>query len=46
MAIKVKEIPIKVYNTIKKVEQYYMPLRYIYKIISLKLKGANKKLIL
>ena len=46
MAIKVKEVPIKVYNSIEKVEQYYMPLHYIYKIISLKLKGANKKLTL
>ena len=46
MAIKVKEVPIKVYNSVRKVERYYMPLRYIYKIISLKLKGANKELTL
>ena len=46
MAIKVKKVPVKVYNNIKKVKQYYIPLRYIYKIISLKLKGANKKLTL
>ena len=46
MAIKVKEVPVKAYNNIKKVEQYYMPLRRIYKIISLKLKGISKKLIL
>jgi hypothetical protein len=46
MAIKVKEIPIKVYNSIGKVEWYYVPLRYIYKIISLKLKGVSKELIL
>ena len=32
MAIKVKEVPIKAYNSIKKVEQYYALLRYIYKI--------------
>ena len=44
--IKVKEIPIKVYNSIKKVEWYYIPLYYIYKIISLKLKGVSKDLIL
>ena len=44
--IKVKEVPIKAYNNIKKVEQYYMPLYYIYKIISLKLKGISEKLIL
>ena len=46
MAIKVKKVPVKVYNSIKKVERYYMLLYYAYKIISLKLKGASKKLIL
>ena len=46
MAIKVKEVPIKAYNSIRKVEWYYMPLYYIYKIISLKLKGASKELTL
>ena len=46
MVIKVKEVPIKAHNSVKKVKQYYMPLRRIYKIISLKLKGTNKKLIL
>ena len=46
MAIKVKEVPIKAYNSIKKVKQYYMPLYCVYKIISLKLKDANKKLTL
>jgi hypothetical protein len=44
--IKVKEVPIKAYNSVKKVERYYMPLRYIYKIISLELKGVSKELIL
>ena len=44
--IKVKEVPIKVYNSIKKVEWYYILLYYIYKIISLKLKGASKELTL
>ena len=46
MAIKVKEVPVKAYNSVKKVEWYYMPLRYIYKIISLKLKGVSKELTL
>jgi len=46
MAIKVKEVPVKAYNSIKKVERYYMLLRRVYKIISLKLKGASKELIL
>ena len=46
MAIKVKEVPIKVYNSVGKVEQYYMLLCHIYKIIFLKLKGASKELTL
>ena len=44
--IKVKEVPIKVHNSIKKVERYYMPLYYIYEIISLKLKSVSKDFIL
>ena len=46
MVIKVKKVPIKVYNSIKKVERYYIPLRHIYKIISLELKGTSKELTL
>ena len=46
MAIKVKEIPIKAYNSIRKVKQYYILLHYIYKIISLELKGISKELTL
>jgi hypothetical protein len=46
MAIKVKEVPIKVYNSIRKVERYYIPLRRVYKIISLELKGISKELTL
>ena len=46
MVIKVKEVPIKVYNSIRKVERYYILLYYIYKIISLELKGVSKNLIL
>ena len=46
MVIKVKEVPIKVYNNIRKVEWYYMPLHRVYKIISLKLKGVSKELTL
>ena len=41
-----KEVPIKAHNSIKKVKQYYMPLYYIYKIISSELKGASKELTL
>jgi len=46
MAIKVKEVPIKAYNNIGKVEQYYTPLRRVYKIISLELEDASKELTL
>ena len=46
MVIKVKKVSVKVYNNIKKVEWYYMPLYYIYKIISSELKGASKELTL
>ena len=46
MVIKVKEVPVKVYNNIRKVERYYMLLHYIYKIISLKLKDASEELTL
>ena len=44
--IEVKEVPIKVYNSIRKVEQYYILLHCVYKIISLKLKGVSKELTL
>ena len=46
MAIKVKEVLIKVHNSVKKVKKYYVPLRHIYKIIFLKLKGVSKELTL
>jgi len=46
MAIKVKEVPIKAYNSIRKVERYYALLRCAYKIISLKLEDASKELTL
>ena len=46
MVIKVKEVPIKAYNNIRTVKQYYMPLRRIYKIIFLELKGVSKELTL
>ena len=46
MVIKVKEVPIKVHNSIKKVKWYYILLYRVYKIISLELKGASKELTL
>ena len=46
MAIKVKVVSIKVYNSVEKVEWYYIPLYYVYEIISSELKGASKELTL
>jgi len=46
MAIKVKEVPIKAYNSIRKVKRYHALLYYVYKIISSELKDASKKLTL
>ena len=46
MVIKVKEVLVKVYNSVRKVEQYYILLHCIYKIISSELKGASKELTL
>jgi len=46
MAIKVKEVPVKAYNSVRKVERYYTPLRRVYKIISLELEDASKELTL
>ena len=46
MVIKVKEVPVKAYNSIRKVKRYYMPLRRAYKIIFLELKGVSEELIL
>jgi hypothetical protein len=46
MAIKVKEVPIKAYNSIRKVEQYYALLHHVYKIISSELKDTSKELTL
>ena len=46
IVIKVKEVPIKVYNSIRKVEQYYILLRHVYKIISSELKDVSKELTL
>jgi len=46
MEIKVKEVPIKAHNSVRKVERYYTLLQQAYKIISLELEGASKELIL
>ena len=46
MVIKVKEVPIKAYNSVGKVKRYHILLYRIYEIISLELKGVNKELTL
>jgi len=46
MAIKVKEVPIKEHNSIRKVKRYHAPLRRVYKIISLELEDASEELTL
>jgi len=46
MVIKVKEVPVKAHNSIRKVERYYTLLCRVYKIISLELKDASKELTL
>jgi len=46
MAIKVKEVPIKAYNSIRKVKRYHTPLYRVYKIISLELEDASEELTL
>ncbi len=33
MAVNIKEVPIKAYNSISKVKQYYAPLYYAYNIL-------------
>ena len=40
MVIKVKEVPIKAYNSVKKVKRYYIPLYCAYKIIFFRTKGC------
>jgi hypothetical protein len=41
LVIETKEIPIKAYYLVSKVERYYNPLRQAYKIISKELRGTN-----
>jgi hypothetical protein len=33
MVIKVKEVPVKAYNSIRKIKRYYVPLCRVYEII-------------
>ncbi|OCK88849.1 uncharacterized protein K441DRAFT_586837, partial [Cenococcum geophilum 1.58] len=46
IAIEVKEVPIKAYNSIRKVKRYYALLRRVYKIISLELEDTSEELTL
>jgi hypothetical protein len=48
MLTEVKEVPVKAYNSISKVEKYHAPLRRLYEILRDKLKeeNLNKELIL
>jgi len=46
MAIKVKEVPVKAHNSVRKVEWYHALLRRVYKIISLELEDTSEKLTL
>jgi hypothetical protein len=48
MSTEVKEVPVKAYNSIGKVEKYHAPLRRLYEILRDKLKeeNLNKELIL
>ena len=46
MAIKVKEVPIKTYNSVRKVKWYYILLYHAYEIIFLKLKGISEEFTL
>jgi hypothetical protein len=46
MAIEVKEVPVEAYNSVGKVERYYVLLRRAYEIISLELKGISEELTL
>ena len=46
MIIEVKEVPIKAYNSVGKVERYHAPLRRAYEIISSELEGTSNELIL
>jgi hypothetical protein len=42
----IKSVPVKAYNSISIVERYYSPLRYIYYIITSKILGINKDIVL
>ena len=48
ISIKIKEVPIKAYNSVGKVKRYYTPLQQAYKIIQNKLadEQVNKEISL
>jgi hypothetical protein len=46
MAIKIKEVLVKAYNSISRVKRYHAPLQQAYNIILLELNGSSKDFIL
>jgi hypothetical protein len=48
MAIEIKEVPVKAYNSVGQVERYYTPLQHAYEIIQDELKDEqiNKEIML
>jgi hypothetical protein len=46
MGTTIKSVPVKAYNLISIVERYYSPLQRIYYIITSKILGINKDIVL
>ena len=46
MGTTIKSVPVKAYNLIGMVEHYYGPLRRIYYVITSKILGINKDIVL
>jgi len=46
MGTTIKSVPVKAYNLISIVKRYYSPLRRIYYIITSKIPGINKDIVL
>ena len=44
LGTKVKIVPIKAYNSIGIVKQYYRPIRRVYLIITTKIRNINKRI--
>ena len=46
IGINIKGVPVKAYNSIGIIEQYYRPLQYIYQIITVKIPNIDKDIAL